>query len=100
MPDYSEYVTLEDFFSVVSIISTKHKENDRIAIDSNILLDEMESKGILYKNISTKDIIVQDPFCPSDEKFIKFLFSDRIILVRFVTIQISFDYKEILEGSR
>ena len=54
MPDYSEYVTLEDFFSVVSLISTKHKENDRIAIDStvqniNILLDEMESKGILYK---------------------------------------------------
>jgi len=84
MPDYSEYVTLEDFFSVVSLISTKHKENDRIAIDStvqniNILLNEMESKGILYKNISTKDIIIQDPFCPSDEKFIKFLYSDRII---------------------
>ena len=84
MPDYSEYVTLEDFFSVVSLTSTNYKENDRLALDStvqniNILLDEMESKGILYKNMSTKDIIIQDPFCPSDEKFIKFLFSDRII---------------------
>lgn len=83
MPDYSEHVTLEEFFSAVSIIDGSPGEHDILALDStlqniNILLDEMSEKRILYSDFSTKDIIVNDPFCPTDEKYIKFLYSDRI----------------------